>query len=205
MGMAEGVGSVVGALGAAAIAARLGNARVFSIGLVLIGLGTMVYARMPALLAGLVVIVVLAVPLGAINSVLSPILLDATPSRLLGRVVSVLNPIQQVASLAGVAVAGWLASTVLLGFGTDVAGVHLGRLDTVLLAAGLLVLIGGVYAMVALRGADRATQPRAATGDPAGPAPAADAGPGGPARESGADPEPEAGPEPPVTATGSGC
>jgi MFS family permease len=189
IGMAEGIGSVLGALGAAAIAARLGNARVFAVGLVVVGLGTIVYARMPALLAGLVVIVVLAVPLGALNSVLSPLVLDATPPRLVGRVISVLNPTQQVASLAGVAVAGWLASIVLLGFDADVAGVHLGRLDTILLAAGLLVLIGGVYAMVALRGVDRA---------PHHPPTDADPGPG-------ADPEPEGDPEPPVTARGSGC
>ncbi|GIL27542.1 MFS transporter [Actinocatenispora comari] len=199
IGMAEGIGSVLGALGAAAIAARLGNARVFAVGLVVVGLGTIVYARMPALLAGLVVIVVLAVPLGALNSVLSPLVLDATPPRLVGRVISVLNPTQQVASLAGVAVAGWLASIVLLGFDADVAGVHLGRLDTILLAAGLLVLIGGVYAMVALRGVDRAAQPPAADADPSGPVVAAGTDPDGPHREPGADPEP------PVTARGSGC
>lgn len=189
IGMAEGIGSVLGALGAAAIAARLGNARVFAVGLVVVGLGTIVYARTPALLAALMVIVVLAVPLGALNSVLSPLVLDATPPRLIGRVISVLNPTQQVASLAGVAVAGWLASTVLLGFDADVAGVHLGRLDTILLAAGLLVLIGGVYAMVALRGVDRAAHHPPTDADP----------------EPGADPEPEGDPEPPVTATGSGC
>jgi MFS family permease len=199
IGMAEGIGSVVGALAAAAVAARLGNARVFAVGLVVVGLGTVVYARMPVLLAALAVIVVMAIPLGALNSVLSPLVLDATPSRLIGRVISVLNPIQQVASLAGVAVAGWLASTVLLGFHADVAGVHLGRLDSILAASGVLILIGGLYAIVALRGVDRAARPPATGADPGGPAPTADADPGGPHRE------PDADPEPPITATGSGC
>ncbi|HEY3501280.1 MAG TPA: MFS transporter [Actinocatenispora sp.] len=60
------------------------------------------------------------------------------------------------AALAGIAVAGWLASTVLLGFHAAPLGVGFGRIDTIFLGAGLLIVAGGGYAVVALRGTDRA-------------------------------------------------
>ncbi|GAA4203534.1 MFS transporter [Actinocatenispora rupis] len=156
--MAVGIGAVAGALLAAAVAARLGNARVFAVGLLVVGLGIVAYARVTALWPALVLLVVVAVPLGEVNTVLGPILLRTVPAHLLGRVVSVLNPVQQVASLAGTALSGWLASTVLLGFHAAPLGVPFGRIDTVFVLAGLLIVAGGGYATVALRGTDRTAE-----------------------------------------------
>lgn len=169
IGMAEGAGAVVGALVAGVIGARLGNARMLSLALILAGVGVLLYARMSVLVAALVVMALIALPVGAINTALTPILLATTPERLLGRVISAVNPIQRVASLAGVAVAGWLASTALLGFHADVGGVRLGPVDTVFSVDGLLIVAGGLYALVALRHTDRAA-PVAATPGPPGPA-----------------------------------
>jgi hypothetical protein len=50
--------------------------------------------------------------------------------------------------------AGWLASTVLRDFHADVGPATLGRIDTIFTIGGLVVLIGGLYAWIALRRAD---------------------------------------------------
>jgi hypothetical protein len=72
---------------------------------------------------------------------------------------AVLLPGNRYAPAAGrvmsVLVAGWLASTVLAGFSADVAGLRFGRIDTIFLASGLLVMAAGVYAAVSLRAAGR--------------------------------------------------
>jgi hypothetical protein len=53
------------------------------------------------------------------------------------------------------AVAGWLASTVLLDFHASLAGVRLGRIDSIFEVSALLIVLGALYAAVALRGVDR--------------------------------------------------
>ncbi len=58
------------------------------------------------------------------------------------------------ASLVSIALAGYLDSTVLRGFHAVLLGVQFGPIDTIFLAAGILVLLGGIYAMVALRGVE---------------------------------------------------
>lgn len=69
----------------------------------------------------------MAVPLGAMNTAVSPLLLRTVPRELLGRVFATFQPAVQSMSIAGVAVAGWLSSSVLRGLdavalrGTDAA------------------------------------------------------------------------------------
>jgi MFS family permease len=153
--MALGCGLVVGALGAGRLGARLGFARVFSLGLVLTGVGLVAYARTTSLWPALVVLAVVGLPVAAVNTALTPVLLKAVPQSHLGRVVAVIGPVQQVAALTGVAVSGWLASTALQGLDLTVGGVHFGRIDSVFIVAGLIVAAGGLYAPAALRGTDR--------------------------------------------------
>jgi MFS family permease len=150
--MALGFGLVGGALVAAAVAERLGAHRVFAGGLALTGLGLVVYSRLTGLGPALVTLALVGVPLAALNTALTPVLLSAVPQSHLGRVIAVINPVQQLAWLVGVAVSGWLASTALRGLDADVAGVHLGPIDTIFTAAGLLVAAGGGYAAAAMRG-----------------------------------------------------
>ena len=85
--------------------------------------------------------------------------MGAAPREYLGRVISVFMPANRLASVVSVLVAGWLASTVLVGFHGQVGAVQFGRIDTIFLACGLLVIAAGVYAASALRDAG---QPAAA-------------------------------------------
>ncbi|WP_069464904.1 MFS transporter, partial [Actinacidiphila rubida] len=179
--MALGFGLVAGALVAAAVTVRLGAHRVFAAGLALTGLGLVVYSRLTGLGPALVTLALIGLPLAALNTAVTPVLLSAVPQSHLGRVIAVINPVQQLASLVGVAASGWLASTGLHGLDAEVAGVHLGPIDTIFSVAGLLVMAGGAYAAVAMRGAGAA--PPAAV-----PSPRAEGVPGSPRAEADAGP-----------------
>lgn len=156
--MALGCGLVLGAMGAGRLGSRYGFARVFSLGLVLTGLGLVLYARTTSLPPALAVLAVVGLPVAAVNTALTPVLLKAVPQSHLGRVVAVIGPAQQIAALTGVAVSGWLASSVLQGLDLTVAGLHFGRIDSVFTASGLIVVAGGLYATTALRGSDGAEE-----------------------------------------------
>ncbi|QLJ02936.1 hypothetical protein HZZ00_19320 [Streptomyces sp. NEAU-sy36] len=149
--MALGFGLVGGALVAAAVTERLGAHRVFSGGLALTGLGLVVYSRLTGLGPALVTLVLVGLPLAALNTALTPVLLSAVPQSHLGRVIAVINPVQQLAALIGVTTAGWLASTALHGLDAEAAGVHFGPIDSIFTVAGLLMAAGGGYAALALR------------------------------------------------------
>lgn len=89
----------------------------------------------------------------------APLILAAAPSQYIGRVLAVFNPLNQLASIVSMAIAGWLASSALRHFSVSLATLHLGPIDTIFTASGLLVLIAGVYGFTAL--------PRPATAPPA--------------------------------------
>jgi hypothetical protein len=74
---------------------------------------------------------------------------------MLGRVSAVISPVQQLASIASMALAGLLASTVLRGFHEVIGGVTFGPYDTVLTVGGLLFLIAGLASIAPMRGASR--------------------------------------------------
>jgi MFS family permease len=171
MGMGEGLGAVAGTLTAAWICARLGDVRVFCYGLIVAGIGFLAFARLDNLWQAVAALAVLGIPLGALNVALSPILLRSVPRELIGRVVGILNPVQYLASMVAALVAGWLASTVLLGLHVEVGPVTFSRIDTIFTGAGLLVAVGGIYAWAALRGGAPAPAPST------GPAPDPSTGP----------------------------
>ncbi|HEX5493439.1 MAG TPA: MFS transporter, partial [Mycobacteriales bacterium] len=154
LGMALGIGSVIGAVLGSRLTNRLGAGRTVYVGLLATGLLIMVYARLGNLGSAIVVLAAVGVPLAALNVAVVPLVLRATPQEYLGRVASLINLFQQIASTVSVVVAGWLASTVLLGLHASVAGIRFGRIDTIFLVSGLLILAGGGYAAVALRGGD---------------------------------------------------
>ncbi|GAA1220052.1 MFS transporter [Kitasatospora nipponensis] len=149
--MALGIGLLVGAACAARLLGRFGNERTFSFGLLVMGVLLLGYSRMTSFWPALVLIALIGPGLSALNAAVAPLLLGAVPQQYLGRVFSVINPVQQVASVIGMGLAGWLASSVLRGFHGQVGGLPLGRIDTILGGAALLVVVGAGYSLLALR------------------------------------------------------
>lgn len=164
---AVGAGAVAGSLLAGAIARRIKPAQLFWLSLIADGLALIGFSRTTALLAAIAVAALLGISIGVLNAVFSPIILSTTPAHLLGRVSAVLSPLQQLASIVSLVLAGVLASTVLRGLHVVLAGVTFGPYDTVFAIAGLLFVIAGVASIAPLReaaGSPTTGEPQAADG-----------------------------------------
>jgi MFS family permease len=150
LGTADGLGAIAGAILAGSVVRRLTARTTLWLGLLAGGILFALFARQTAFVPGLITLFALAVPIGIINTALSPLVLAAASREYMGRVVAVFNPIQQLASMLSVVVAGWLASTALRNFHATVAGLHVGTYDTIFTVVGVLILAAGGYALVAL-------------------------------------------------------
>jgi MFS family permease len=152
---AVGGGSIAGALLAGGVAKRVRPARLFWLSLLGCGVMLIALSRTTSLIPAITTSALLGIAAGGLNAAFSPIILDVTPSRLLGRVSAVLSPLQQLASIVSMVLAGLLASTVLRGFGAKFAGLHFGPYDTVFAAGGALLLLAGLATIAPLNKAGR--------------------------------------------------
>jgi hypothetical protein len=148
----QAVGAIAGAVLAVVFAQCIGAGRVLWGALVAIGALILVYARLTDIAPALALVAFFGVATAALSISVGPLLLHVTPREYIGRVASLRMPVATCASLLSVATAGYLASSVLNGFSATISGVTLGPLDTIFSVAGTLIIAGGVYAMIGLRG-----------------------------------------------------
>jgi len=148
---ALGVGTLAGAIVSGIYAGRLGLTRMLWLSLVVAGALVLVYARLTSFGPALLVLFLIGVPSGTLNVVINPLLLQVTPRAFVGRVGALLMPVIGVASMLSIVVSGALDSTVLHGFHAHLFGVTVGPIDTIFSAAGLLSVVGGLYAFLTLR------------------------------------------------------
>ncbi len=149
---ATGLGAILGAVFATAFAQRLGVVRVFWVSVVAVGGVVLLFARTTTIAPALVLAFLIGFTNTPIEVTLMPLLLHVTPRALVGRVVAVLAPTMSVASTLSIALAGYLASTVMRNLHANIWSVTFGPIDTIFTCAGLLAIIAGFYAMVSLRG-----------------------------------------------------
>lgn len=109
---AGGAGAVAGAMLGGWAAGRIGAGRVCWLSLLAGGAGLLGYSQLTRLPAAIGVVGLVGAAFGALNAAAPPLLLGSIPQRLIGRVMSVFNPIQQVANIASMAAAGALATDV---------------------------------------------------------------------------------------------
>jgi MFS family permease len=147
---AFGVGAIAGSLCSARAVRWLGARTLTWLGLLTAGVLVMLYARQTTLLGGLILYGLVSIPVAMLNTAMTPLLLKSAPPEFLGRVVAVFNPVTQLASMLSVVVAGWLASSALLGFHAQIAGVHFGPIDLIYTGAGLLIAAAALCGSVAL-------------------------------------------------------
>lgn len=152
LGTALGLGLIAGSALAAGLAPRLGVGRTFWLGLVAGGLVIIAYARQTQVAPALALIAFSGVATGAVNVAISPLLLHLTPRDMIGRAAAVFNPITSLATLASIALAGYLDGVALRGLHLEALGLRIGPVDTIYTATGLLILLGGLYARRILRG-----------------------------------------------------
>jgi MFS family permease len=169
-----GAGAIIGSLAAAAIAGRIRPGQLFWLSLLACGVALIGFSRATSLAPAIAFAGCLGVGAGVLNAVIGPILLNASPPHMLGRVSAVLSPLMQLAEIVSMILAGALASTVLRGVHFAVAGVTFGPYDTVFAVGGLLFLIGGISAITPMRRAGRAAVAPAADGAATTATPGAD-------------------------------
>jgi len=148
---AYGVGAVAGASLAGLFAQRFGVARTFWLSLLVFGLLEVAFARVTSVAPALVIMFLLGVPQGTVTVALMPLLLHATPRAFLGRVTAVLVPTISLAQMVSIVIAGYLDGRLLQHFHATLFGLTLGPIDVILSGAGVLIVFGGVYALLTLR------------------------------------------------------
>jgi MFS family permease len=151
-GTAYAAGVLLGALLGGAIAARVGLLRLVGLSLLWVGMWLFIFSRMTSFVPGLAVLVMTGIAQATINVSAGPILIRTAPGHLLGRVSALINPLVTAASLISIALAGYLASTVLVGLHMSIAGLALDPLNTIFGAAGVLVALGGIFVLLGYRG-----------------------------------------------------
>jgi MFS family permease len=149
---AFGAGSIAGAAIASPLVPRVGFTRAFWISMMAVGILVLVFARMTNLLSALIVFAVLGIPNSANNVALEPLILQCTPRELIGRVFAVLTPAWTLTFIASASLTGYIESLISLRVHMVILGITFGPIDTILTGTGLLVIVGGVFAMVSLRG-----------------------------------------------------
>jgi MFS family permease len=154
---AMGAGTIVGAILASMFAQRLGLARTIWSSMLTLGVLILVYARLSSFAPAVVLLFITGIPLAALNVAGGPLLLRATPRELIGRVSSLFNPLSTAASIVGAGLAGYLASSILQSFHLTLLDLSFGPVDTIFSGAGLLILLGGLAAMLQMR-SDRVKQ-----------------------------------------------
>ncbi|MDA8322321.1 MAG: MFS transporter [Actinomycetota bacterium] len=173
-----GGGAIAGALTGGRAGSRIGPGRVFWIGMVTGGLLLLAYSRLTRITPALAVLAAAGFMFGAINAAAPPILLALIPQNMMGRAMSVFNPLQQMAGLTSLAAAGLLAGTALRGYSADLAGLTLGPISTIFGASAILITAAGLAMIRPLSGV--AAPARTAERPPA-------AGPGSRSRSRRAD------------------
>ena len=152
VGALFGAGGIAGAILWSATAERVGLVRLFCVSLSGFGVALLVVSRMTSLVPGLAIFFLIGVVQSGLQVAFGPLVLAAAPREMIGRVMAIVDPAARLAELVSVGLAGYLASTVLLGFQGTLLGFSFGPLDTLFLCSGILMLLGGVLASIRLRG-----------------------------------------------------
>ncbi|MFD3994389.1 MFS transporter [Streptomyces sp. NPDC058548] len=171
IGMAMGVGGITGALSGGRVVQWLGARRSTWISLLVSGVLLIAYSRQTTFLGGIALLFVFTVPLTVLNTAMAPLLLAAAPPDFRGRVMAVFYPVTKLASMLAAVLSGWLAGSVLTDVAGSVGGVRFGPIDTIFAVSGVIVVLSGVFAWLALPGTEPAKKDTGATeGDGAGKA-----------------------------------
>lgn len=141
---AVGAGAVAGALLGGWAGSRIGATRVFWAGMVAGGILLLAYSRLAEIGPALAVVAAVGCMFGALNAAAPPIFLAAIPQHMMGRVMSVFNPLQQLANIGSLGLAGVLAGTVLRGFHADLLGFAFGPINAIFAVSALLIIAAGL-------------------------------------------------------------
>lgn len=145
-----GLGVVGGLPLIVTLAKRLSEVEVLWVCLIVHGLALLVLSQMTTMIPGMICVLVMGVTQASVFVTVRPLTVLVTPRHLIGRVMSFEMPLITLASLGGGALAAILASTALAHYHAQLLSLTFGSLNTLLAAAGILIVWGGVYTRVTL-------------------------------------------------------
>ena len=146
----SGVGTILGALVAGPVVQCLGANRVLGLAIVLMGSLVMVLAQITTIPLAIACSFAIGGLEAFLNVAISPILLQATPRELVGRVSSIFQPLYAACALLSIAAAGYLSGSLLVGFHQTFLWFDFDAITTVFTIGGALAIGAGLYALVKL-------------------------------------------------------
>jgi len=158
VGAVYGLGAIIGSILLAMVANRIGLARLLWVSMTLMGLIVIVLSRMTSIAPALALMLAIGFLNAGLNVAASPLMMRETPSELMGRVMSIFQPVMNLAILVSTAIIGYLASVTLRDFHTMWQGMSFGPIDTIWLGGGVLIALSGLVIMAGLWGVDRQTR-----------------------------------------------
>lgn len=149
-----GVGSILGAVAMGAFAQRIGLARTLWLSMFAFGLLVMALSRVTNYDIALGAFLVCGALNAGLNVAAMPMMMRETPPDMMGRMMSIFQPIMNLAILVATGIIGYLAGVTLRGFSATWQGMAFSAVDTIWLAGGALMALSGVVILVGLRGVD---------------------------------------------------
>jgi MFS family permease len=151
---AQGVGMLVGSAIATWVVTRLAVRDVLWIGVLGLGMGLLVYARLTSIYPAFVVIAVIGICVAMLPVTIIPLIMTSVPREYIGRVTSLLNPLLNLGSLTGLAVGGVAYSILIGSFDVSIGGMSFRPLDTIFTVAALITIVAGLYLRASFRRLD---------------------------------------------------
>lgn len=158
VGSVYGLGAIIGSILLAMIANRIGLARLLWVSMALMGVLVMVLSRLTSIAPALALMLAIGFLNAGLNVAASPLMMRETPQELMGRVMSIFQPVMNLAILVSTALIGYLASVTLRDFHVTWQGMNFGPIDTIWLGGGALMALSGLIIMIGLWGVDRRTR-----------------------------------------------
>ena len=132
-----GVGGFLGIILAGTLAKWIAPRHILSGSALLIGTGFAIYSFQSWYVAGIIICFLMSIPQGGIPVAFGPLLLNATPRGLMGRVQAVVDTSMSGVSLLSVALAGYLGQVLPIG--------------VILAGCGLLIALAGLFGWFAIQ------------------------------------------------------
>jgi MFS family permease len=132
---AGGIGTLIGAILAGIVARRVKSWYILTGGVLLTGVGLVIYSLQTWFVVALALNFVLGIPQGGINVGFTPLLLEATPQNMMGRVQSVIETAMFGMSLVSIGLAGYFGQFI--------------PVNIIFTICGALILLAGVFGLLA--------------------------------------------------------
>ncbi len=145
IGAGLAVGTIVGSLFAGKICSFFGAKRTLYGSLLTIGIIVLVLSRLTSFIVAVGIVFLLGFALATLRVAGAPMLLKETPRHMIGRVVTVMNPLTTVATLISTVIAGYLAGVLLAKLDLNALGMRFGTIDTIFIGVGIMFLLSGFY------------------------------------------------------------